>query len=386
MKRISNNKIISVAILATIMGLFAGIAGELIAREYMFRDLYGLPFGSEFNLSHTGLNSPNLVIKDAKNITVEQEEKVKETIRSSSQRMVGIFEKKDSPTSSEDVSLDVERSYKMKDSLAPGIIVTSDGWIMAENFAPDLDEELWADRYVVITEDKEVYDIEEVELVEDSILFLRLKEAEGLPVSQLAEEENIGIGDMALALEWEDKGYLTTVVEKERSEELVRSSDTFSEKIRIANNLDDHFRSAFLFNLKGELVGIHNNEDRLGSVNNYRAYINNLLEKEGRELPSLGVNYLNLEDLVRDTEGREKGALIHPDTTGVAIEEGSAADKAGLQQGDIITSINNVDVEAPDHTLNYLVQKHSAGDTLTITYIRDGEEHTQTAKLQGVEY
>jgi S1-C subfamily serine protease len=54
------------------------------------------------------------------------------------------------------------------------------------------------------------------------------------------------------------------------------------------------------------------------------------------------------------------------------------ADKAGLQSGDIIISIDGTNVAAaPFMTL----QKYSAGDSLSVVVMRNGKQKTLTIKL-----
>src|SRR6056297_2049527 len=383
------NKIIPLTLLVVILGLFSGIAGELIAREYMFKDLYGLPFGSEFNLSHTGLNTPNLIIKDAQKVTVEQEKKIQETIDNSSKNLVGLFKKKPrKQTTTSPGNIDLENIYQIKDQLAQGFIFTSDGWVMLHDPELDLSETEILNDYVVITKNKEVYEIDEIETeFQKPFWFLHLQKARGMPVKKLATEPEIRTGDTVLALDWEGKSYVSNIVNKEQENGLVKSSDDFSERIQLAHDLEGSFNSAFIFDLKGGIVGFYGGDGNSAhSINNFRAYINNLLKKDIDQLPALGVNYVNLGEVVIKQRDYKKGALIYPNAEGVAVREGSTAEEAGLQQGDVIISLNNTDIESPHQSLNYLVQQYSPGDLVTISYIRNGEEDTVTTELKGLKY
>jgi S1-C subfamily serine protease len=85
-----------------------------------------------------------------------------------------------------------------------------------------------------------------------------------------------------------------------------------------------------------------------------------------------------------------KGALIQ------TVQEGSAADKAGLKAGgisaqlptgesvqlggDIITKIDSTEVDTSDDMASAIGGKQP-GDKVTITYLRDGKSHTTTATL-----
>lgn len=75
------------------------------------------------------------------------------------------------------------------------------------------------------------------------------------------------------------------------------------------------------------------------------------------------------------TEKHEKGARVNN------VSEGSAAEKAGLREGDIITKINEDKIDGPQALIN-AIGKFSAGDEITVTYIReDKKPKNLTAKL-----
>ena len=70
----------------------------------------------------------------------------------------------------------------------------------------------------------------------------------------------------------------------------------------------------------------------------------------------------------------DDGALRYgiPDGAEVAaVLDGSCADQAGLQAGDIITAVGDTTVESRSE-LQTAVQAYRAGDTVTFTVYRDG--------------
>lgn len=72
------------------------------------------------------------------------------------------------------------------------------------------------------------------------------------------------------------------------------------------------------------------------------------------------------------------------DGKGVLIENvfpGTTAAEAGLQAGDIMTAWNDTKITGVEDWMP-LLQQSSPGDEVTITYTRDGEPHTGTAKLK----
>jgi putative serine protease PepD len=59
----------------------------------------------------------------------------------------------------------------------------------------------------------------------------------------------------------------------------------------------------------------------------------------------------------------------------VDVTAGSPADKAGLQEGDRITSVDSAPVR-DQIELGARVRSHQPGDTVHVTFVRDGQEQT----------
>lgn len=74
------------------------------------------------------------------------------------------------------------------------------------------------------------------------------------------------------------------------------------------------------------------------------------------------------------TEKADNGARI------TNVTDNSAADKAGLKDGDVITRVNDAKIEDHDD-LSTAVRKHKPEDKVTVTYLRDGKEQKATATL-----
>ncbi len=54
--------------------------------------------------------------------------------------------------------------------------------------------------------------------------------------------------------------------------------------------------------------------------------------------------------------------------------------KAGLKNGDVITKLDGQVIDGSE-SLVATVRGHRPGDSVTITYLRDGKTHTTTASL-----
>ena len=141
-----------------------------------------------------------------------------------------------------------------------------------------------------------------------------------------------------------------------------------------------------LFNMNGELVGIVNakssssDAEGLGfaiPINDAIKVAQELLENgyvTGR--PYLGITYLAVTDA-------QTASQLGVNAYGVYIVEvvkGGPAEKAGLQAGDRIVSVDGTEIASKDD-LGTLMQKHAAGDTLSITIARDGQMQTVNVTL-----
>lgn len=74
------------------------------------------------------------------------------------------------------------------------------------------------------------------------------------------------------------------------------------------------------------------------------------------------------------TEEVENGVKV------VEITSESAAKKAGIKEGDIITKVGDIKIEDPDG-LSAAIRKHKPGEKVTVTFLRDKKEQKVTAEL-----
>jgi serine protease Do len=77
------------------------------------------------------------------------------------------------------------------------------------------------------------------------------------------------------------------------------------------------------------------------------------------------------------------GVVTDDDSKGAKIEQvtdESAAEKAGLKKGDIITKIDESSIDSPDDVTK-AIRKHKPEEKATITYLRDGKEQKATVTL-----
>jgi len=100
--------------------------------------------------------------------------------------------------------------------------------------------------------------------------------------------------------------------------------------------------------------------------------------------PFLGVRYvlLNKEIAEKNKLATDSGALIVRETLGEsAVVKGSAADKAGLKEYDLILECQGEKITEKNPLANIL-QKFKIGDEISLKVLREGKEITLKVKLE----
>ncbi len=147
-----------------------------------------------------------------------------------------------------------------------------------------------------------------------------------------------------------------------------------------------------LVNLDGEVIGINtavaaNGAQNIGfsiPINDVGGLIKSVEQTGKLERPFLGVVYVPVTNDVAQQYNLSVNNGAYIPTSG---DEGSAtiiadgpAQKAGLKEGDVITKIDDTPVDQ-SNSLSSLINKHSVGDKVSLTVIRNGKTQTIVATL-----
>lgn len=156
-----------------------------------------------------------------------------------------------------------------------------------------------------------------------------------------------------------------------------------------------------LCNVNGEVVGVNSlklTEEKAGnsSAGSYSVegmgfaipiedalYYAGMIESDKKvQRPYIGISMLDITD---NYYLWQSGINIPKEVSkGVAIlevVEDSPASNSGLQKGDIITKLDDEEISSVAE-LRYLLYKHSPGDTVNVTYIRNNKTNTVSVKLE----
>ena len=145
-----------------------------------------------------------------------------------------------------------------------------------------------------------------------------------------------------------------------------------------------------LVNINGEVIGINTLklvEDEIEGmgfaipIEMATSVLERLEKGEEIERPLLGVSMIDANNQyalfsynVYLDKDYEKGVVV------IEVEKDSPAGDAGLQKGDVILKINDIEIEDSTH-LKYVLYKYSVGDTIKLEYERDGKINTVDVKL-----
>ncbi|MBZ9572056.1 trypsin-like peptidase domain-containing protein [Patescibacteria group bacterium] len=145
-----------------------------------------------------------------------------------------------------------------------------------------------------------------------------------------------------------------------------------------------------LVNMEGEVIGI-NTVMVMGAQNigfaipiNYAKRSLDEVMKYGKiKRPFLGVRYFILNKVIAKTNKLpvDYGALIVRESLGESpVIKGSAADRAGLKEYDIILECDGKKI-SEENTLADILQQHEIGDEVSLKILREGKEIILKIKL-----
>ncbi len=383
------NRLIPVIFIAIICGLAAGITGEIVTRVYILKDFSVPYFNNEVELADLDYNRASLIIRDAKKVVVNQDVKINETISSLRPVLVGVFKNigtdaqalAATTTKSTDLSSINSDYYQLDQPVMMGLAVTSDGWIAASLPQP-LDKEFNPEDHVVITSDRKIYKIDQVSDFKDlpgNLIFFHLAGASNLSVKKIASRQEMSLGQSVIAVN-DFNNVLLTSLSSFKKVAAVSSSDSLNARFSLAGAISDDFKNSFVFDLAGNLVAVIGSDKVVIPAVSYSHYWQSFFKKGAALQPSLGVNYIDLSTAKVLGVSLEKGAWLKDSTTSLAVEKGSPAELAGLRSGDVITWINNQEINAAND-LSDIIASFNPDDSITVVYFRDGEEKTVSVKL-----
>jgi serine protease Do/serine protease DegQ len=223
------------------------------------------------------------------------------------------------------------------------------------------------------------------------VAVLQVTDGRNLSQLKLADSDQVQVGDFVVAI-GNPFGLQHTVTSGIVSA-LGRSGinpDGYEDFIQTDASINPGNSGGALINLRGELIGINsaifsNSGGNIGigfaiPVNIAKTIMTQILQFGEVKRGLLGVS---ISDFNADSakafgvEGQTEGALVQEVVTG------SAAEKAGVEVGDVIVSIDGSRVKSAADLRNTIGLKRS-GDSVKVEVLRDGKRQQLTAMLSEV--
>ena len=271
-----------------------------------------------------------------------------------------------------------------------GFILSSDGYVATNKHVVS-----GASKIGVILDDGTAY--EDVELVGTDPLndfaIIKINNVNNLSPVKLGDSKTTSAGQQVVAIGNALGAYQNSVTSgiisgKGRSLTATDSGrtqyETLSDMIQTDAAINGGNSGGPLVNAAGEVIGINtayasqgNNVGFAIPISSVKGIIKNVLSGKGFERAVIGVRYINLTPTIAKEKNLSvtRGALIASSKNNKAIISGSAGDKAGLKENDIITAVNGTEIGSSG-SLSSLIGEYSVGDTVKITVVRGGKTET----------
>ena len=269
-------------------------------------------------------------------------------------------------------------------SAGSGFVLTKDGFIVTNYHVVKN-----ADTVKVTMYNGDEYDAKYVGGDEDYDIAVIKVEAADLQAVTLGDSDKLNVGDHVLAvgnplgeLTFSMSGGMVSSVNR-----AINVSGTPFNMIQTDASINPGNSGGPMFNQYGEVVGIVSAK--------YSSYSNSSVEGLGFAIPINDV-FAMIQDIMTNGYITNKPYLgitggsmteqmaaqyrydIKEGVFVYSVEEGKAAEKAGLQMGDVITKVDDHDIKSMED-LTAVKKQYAAGDTSTLTIYRSGE--TMTVEL-----
>ncbi|WMJ72877.1 Do family serine endopeptidase [Cytophagaceae bacterium ABcell3] len=276
----------------------------------------------------------------------------------------------------------------MEGGTGSGVIITSDGFIATNNHVIDK-----ADKIEVTLNDKRSFTATVVGTDPSTDLAVLKIEEEGLKHLTFGNSESVKIGEWVLAVG--NPFNLTSTVTagivsaKSRNINILRDRDNLAIESFIQTDaaVNPGNSGGALVDLRGNLVGINTAiATPTGSFSGYsfavpaaivKKVTGDIIKYGAVQRALLGVSIIDINSQLAREKSLEniKGVYV------ASVNETSAAAGAGIQEGDVITKVNDRAVNSAAQ-LQESIAMHNPGDVVKITFVRKGKVKEVDATLK----
>lgn len=277
-----------------------------------------------------------------------------------------------------------------------GFILSSDGYIATNKHVVAN-----ATKIGVILDDGSTY--EDVELIGtdpiNDFAIVKIKDVKDLTPIKIGDSKTTNIGQQVVAIGNALGTYQNSVTSgiisgKGRSLTASDSSrttyETLSDMIQTDAAINGGNSGGPLVNAAGEVIGINtayasqgNNVGFAIPINSVKGIMAGVLRDGKFERAVLGVRYQTITPLIAKEKKLDvtAGAYVKGSNNASAVIKGSAGDKAGIKDGDIITAVNGTKIGTAG-SLGSLIGEYAVGDTVKLEVYRDKKYIQLEVKLE----
>lgn len=279
---------------------------------------------------------------------------------------------------------------KIEQNIGSGFIISQDGLIITNRHVVNDSEA----KYKVLTNDKKEYNVEKIYRDPLNDLAILKISANNLKLLPLGDSSKIKLGQMAIAI-GTPLGEFTNTVTVGIVSGLGRGITAGSPFEGYVEKLDNVIQTDAaisagnsggpLLNSQGQVVGINTAVAQEGQnigfaipVNIVKELIDKFNKQGGSfERPYIGVRYKMIDKQIAVINELVEGAYV------VEVITGSPAEKAGIQEEDIITEIDGQRVKGDDdQTVAKLISDKKIGDQIRLKIWRNNEILDKTIRLE----
>ena len=274
-----------------------------------------------------------------------------------------------------------EDEERRQQSGGSGFIISPDGYIITNNHVVEGATKV----EVRIGEDEDPVPAKVVGRdPATDIALIKVDVKRELPTVRLGDSDRIRVGDWALAignpLQFENTLTVGVVSAKGRSLGISETTNSFENFIQTDAAINFGNSGGPLLNINGEVIGI-NTAIRAYAQNLGFATPINVAKKIYPQLKDRGKvtrGYLGIR--IGEVDEKTRQAFNLPSRRGALVQSVDAgpAQKAGIQPGDIITQIDNMEIKRNRDLIDY-VSDQPPGTQIRITLYRNGERRVITA-------
>lgn len=292
-----------------------------------------------------------------------------------------------------------------QESAGTGFVISEDGYIVTNRHViPEGATEV----NVVLSEGKVFENVEVVGKTSSQdpldIAFLKINNTGGYKLKPvvIGNSSKMRVGDMTIAIgnalgQFQNtvtSGIISGFGRSVQAQNGAGSVESLNNLFQTDAAINQGNSGGPLVNADGQVIGVNtavagDGAENIGfaiPIDDVGGLIKSVLKDGELQRPYIGVRYVQLNQEIAKEVGvdQTEGAYIPQDSrSGASIISDSPAEKAGLKQGDIIQKVNDQTVDQTN-TLSSIIGRHSVGEEVTLTIIRDNKNESIKLKLEAL--